>query len=445
MKKLIPILLLAAPCLGQAIHLTGGESTLQNAEGGGATFFLPGNQVYIGGGRGIGIADKLTYDHLDFILGDSAFNYAVDGASTAIFSRGVKVEKKSNDQTFGTFAGLVGLSYTVPFFSAMQEARSPGAGFYYYRKLGKWKFNSLEVFSHQKTLIQSARYDGNILQFFANGGLIQNLWQSSGTFIFRPVREFNLSGSDTHQLNYKSENLSALASKAGFQLHGSGNWEAYLSRESRGATIGAAYSHGWIQVRSDLYKSSNQHQLIVNSLTEQTRHWSATQAINNSNQFQYGGSYHNNSVQLSFNHAIAFIPGQGYQQFLSVGIAFKIHDSQVNTQEYLLPGNKFKFAAYGDQWAQGPIQSESPSHHMHKSIGKELIVGTVTLQDGTPVEGIAIKVGRETVFTDVNGIWQYRSKKKISPTICIDLEESWAPGDWEVVIATDSRIVVRRK
>jgi hypothetical protein len=443
-KKVLLPFLLSGVAAGQAVHIAGGQSSLQNAAGGGATFYLPGNQLYIGGGRGFGISDKFTYRHLDFTAGDSMFAYAVDGAGTSLFERGLKVEKKVKDRTVGAFAGLVGLSYSVPFFSSMYQAKYPGAGVYFNQKLGKWTFNSLEVFSRQKTLIQSAKYDGQKIEFYANGGIIQNVWQASGTFIFTPTKGFNVAASDTHQLNYLSDSLSGSFNSHGFQAHGAWIRNTFNNREIRGETVGAGWSHKWLAVRSAYYKSSNQHQLIVNQLTETTRHWSLTEAINSANQFQVGGAYHNNSLSLSVNHSIAFIPGQGYQSIVSIGVSFKVHDSQVNSQEYLLPGNKLKYSAYGDQWILGPLQTESIGHHMQKSIGKSRQTGIVVKEDGSPVEGAAVKVGKETVYTDRNGHWELRHRKKISATICIDLDDFITPGTWKLVSQTDSQIVVKK-
>jgi hypothetical protein len=445
MRTLFLAFLLVGVAAGQAIKLSGGQSTLTNSEGGGANVYFNGQTIYLGGGRGIGFSDKFKLDGFDVIAGDSIFAYSVEGAGTSLFERGIKVEKKTNNQTFGAFVGLVGLSYTVPYFSSMNSAKYPGIGFYYNRKTGKWTFNSLEVFSRQKTLIQSARYDGKNLSFYANAGIIQNTWQAGGTFIFTPIKELKFTGSDIHQWNYKSDNLSAYLAAHGFQAGGGITRSTYLNKEIRGANGGAGWSHGWVQVRSDWYKSSGQHQTIVNSLTETTRHWSITEAVNNSRQFQYGGSYHNNAVQLSFNHTIAFIPSQGYQSIISVGIGFKIHDSAVSTQEYLLPHKRFKYSAYADQWIQGPIQSESSGHHMRKGIGKQILSGVVVREDGSGVEGMAVKVGKETVYTDSRGMWQCRSKRKITSPISLDLENSIAPGSWVLVSQTELKITIKQQ
>jgi hypothetical protein len=43
------------------------------------------------------------------------------------------------------------------------------------------------------------------------------------------------------------------------------------------------------------------------------------------------------------------------------------------------------------------------------------------------VEGMAIKVGREIVFSNSAGIWELRSRRKSAGNICVDFPESLAP------------------
>jgi hypothetical protein len=446
MKRLFLLLLLSGIAAAQAVHLSGGQSTVQNLEGGGATFYLEGdNALYIGGGRGLGVSDKFDYETMNWVLGDSAFSYSVDGAGTSIYARGLNISKTTQNRTIGGFVGLTGISYTVPFFSSLQEARYPGVGFYIKQTIGKWHFESLDIFSRQKTLIQSFRFDGTKLQFYGNGGIIQNRWQAGGAFMLTPIKGIGLSGSDVHQLNLKGDNIAAYANSKGIQVHGSATWSQYNHRESHGLTVGAGWSRRWIQVRSDWYKTAGQHAQFVNSLIETTRHWMLTEAINNGNQFQYGAAFHNNSLQLSFNHTIQFLPGLGYESVLSVGIGFKIHDSQVNSQEYLLPGNHFKYSAYADQWLQGPLQAERSGHQFHKEIGKYLIQGAVVREDGSPVEGAAVSFNEEILYTDRNGIWQYRSKKQLShPKIDILVDEFLCSGTFQVVSQSDNKIVLKQ-
>src|ERR1700722_6497893 len=439
MKAVLVILLFAVQAFGQAVHLTGGESTLLNAGGGGATIYLNNQQIYIGGGRGIGASDQFHLGNLDYQLGDSSFNFAVDGAGTNVFNRGIEITKKTNDETIGAFAGLTGLSYQVPFFSSMYETRYPGIGFYFRRKQGRWRLSSLDVVSRTKTLVQSANYDGQKFQFFGFGGIVQNKWQFGATFVFRPIREFSVAASEVNQLNLKSENVTSNLSKGAFQFRAGFTEDVYLGKKNTGWNTGIGLTRRWLTTRTDWYDSDN-HQQVVESLIENTRNFRLTESISNVNQFGESLAFHNNAIQLSFNHSIVFLPGQGYQQIVSVGISFHIHDSGVTTQSYLLPNHRFRYTASADQWLQGPY--EGGGHQAHRSIGKNLISGIVVREDGTPIEGIAVRIGKAIVFTDSAGIFSMRTKKKQDLPIAVDLTESLAPGSWAVVTCTPERIVL---
>jgi hypothetical protein len=438
--------LLATPALGQAIHLSGGESSLMNTEGGGATIYLNNQQIYLGGGRGVGVSDKLDYNHLDFTLGDSIFAYSVDGAGASIFNRGVKVEKTIGDQTIGAFAGLTGLSYQVPFYATMQGARYPGAGIFYKKKHAKWRFASLDEVSRQKTFLQSVAYDGKKISFYANGGLIQNKWQSGATFLFHPSNVFQVIGSHVNQLDYRNDSVSTNLQKDIFTAHSYIIQSEFDGKTVTGEAIGAGIKWKWFQARSDFY-SSNGHQQVVNVLIESARHWSLTEAISNANNFQVGGEYHTNKVSVSINHSIQFVPGQGFEQLVSVGIGPHIHDTQGNAQAYMLPGNKFKYTAYSDQWMQGPLNQSAGGPHRQTSIGKYVVQGFVRKQDGTGIEGIALSLNGSILYTDRTGMWTFRSKKQVEAPYQIQLlpDENIAPGEFQVVDESDPlKIVIQQ-
>src|SRR4029077_1288000 len=131
----------------------------------------------------------------------------------------------------GAFAGLTGLAYQVPFFSTLYQTRYPGVGVYFKERLGRWQISSLEVFSRKRPAIQSARYDGQKIQFYANGGIVQNKWQASGTFFFQPSKHINVLATDIHQLNLRGDTIAAFVSKGGFTGHGSRSRGTYLNRE----------------------------------------------------------------------------------------------------------------------------------------------------------------------------------------------------------------------
>lgn len=439
-SRVVLPLLLSALAAGQSLHFAGGESTLLNATGGGLTAYLPGQELYLGGGKGLGFSDKVKWKGREWTFGDSNFSYSVDGAGISIFNRGVKVEKKTNEEVLGMFVGFTGFSYQVPFFASMYEARKPGVGFYYKRQVRKWKFQSLDLFSRQKTLMQSASYNGAKVGFYVNGGLIENIFQSGANFAFRPSRSFSASASHTNQKSFESDSAYLNWQPNWFMAHASFIDDAFAGKRSTGESLGIGERWRRLQARSDFYRTGNKDQ-IVNSVIQTLQHWSFTEAVSNKNQFQFGAGYSSNTFAVSVNHEIAFLPGEGFQQVLSVEIQLKIRDTSLNGMGYLFD-RKFRWTGNGDQWLQGPIAVEG--HAMHRSIGKFVQTGVVKRKDGQPVEGAAVEVGSEIVYTDQQGVWTFRSKKKSMPPAELALDQFLCPGKWKLSSATEGVFVVEQ-
>ena len=49
------------------------------------------------------------------------------------------------------------------------------------------------------------------------------------------------------------------------------------------------------------------------------------------------------------------------------------------------------------------------------------------------MEGMAVRIGREIVFTNSSGIWELRSRRKSGGNIQLDFPESLAAGNWLLV------------
>jgi hypothetical protein len=439
------LILFAGPLYAQSIDIAGGQSTVNGTAGAGGTFYFADQTVYLGGGKGIGFSDKFKWNGYDVIAGDAFFGYSIDGAGISESNRGLQIAKKTDHRTVAVFAGLTGLSYAMPFFTSMYQAKYPGAGFYVNQKYKRFTFSSLDVFARRKNIIQSAKYDGKIIQFYGYGGILNSAWTSGATFVFKPTPKFCLVGSESKQLDFSSESVSVSSAINFLNLSASAikATQSGLGTKGESASIGAHWK--LLRVASSYY-NSNGHQQVLNSLTEQIEHWSLTEAINNKNQFQYGASYHRNAFAVSFNHSIIFEPGLGYQQILNVAISFHIHDTGLSTSAYMLPGHKFKYQLNGDDWLQGPLEGRAGAHQSTKGIGKNVIQGMVVDEKGIPMEGVAIQVGKKAVvFTNHSGIFEFRTRSSKQLPIAVDLDQSLIPGEWEIVSQTASLITLKRR
>jgi protocatechuate 3,4-dioxygenase beta subunit len=84
--------------------------------------------------------------------------------------------------------------------------------------------------------------------------------------------------------------------------------------------------------------------------------------------------------------------------------------------------------------------------------GKYTISGTVVDAEGAPVEGAALKIGDDEVWTDAAGAWQVRVKNQKPRPLALAFGDFTAAGRWRVISAPQSaspagdiRIVVARQ
>jgi hypothetical protein len=441
MNKLLIPFLLSTPAWGQSVHMAAGTTSFQDQTAAGVTSYFDNQTIFLGGSNfGLGAFDQFKFKGLNWTVGDNNISYQTDGAGIAVSLRGLSIEKDG----LGVFAGVSGIQYSLPFVPTLHAAYHPSAGLFYSKKLERWKLSSLQLYSKSKTAIESVKFDGKTLNVYVVGGLLENKWQLGGTFVFRPTSYLALAGNHQTQKNNENTALSITSQHAWFQAHATALQDRYFDKTSNGLTLGVGETWRWLQVRSEYY-NSNHHQFILNGLQEQFQHWSFNESINNANSFNEGVAYRTNRTSLSFSHTIQFLPTRGFVQVLTVGIAFHLHDTVIQTQSYLLPGHQFKYLAGIDQWAAGPIQSTGNSNHRYNSIGKNLIQGIVVREDGTPVEGIAVLIGQELVYSNAAGIYALRTKKAVELPVSVDLKESLAPGDWTVISCEPTKIILKQQ
>jgi hypothetical protein len=72
-----------------------------------------------------------------------------------------------------------------------------------------------------------------------------------------------------------------------------------------------------------------------------------------------------------------------------------------------------------------------------KLTAKYIVRGIVKDASGSPVVGAAILVGKETAFTDSDGTFFVRLRKKNVVTLKVVPEDFTAPGNWQVISAPD--------
>ena len=179
----------------------------------------------------------------------------------------------------------------------------------------------------------------------------------------------------------------------------------------------------------------------------------------------FGGSYSTNRVTVSVDYQTLYLPflPQPFSQGLSVTLRLRLFGGfQVNGQTFRSSDGKLRYSAGASTLLVHNFQhgaNEGPG-----SISKYIVRGHVRDESGAPIEGAALRIGDEIVYTNAFGEFLLRQKKAgelrlevalgeffntfpfkvvaAPPTVIAGPEES-AP-DVLVVLAPVSRAVPRR-
>jgi hypothetical protein len=93
------LLAVAFPAAAQVVQVNGGDSTLFNATGAGATLYTPHGETQLGAGLlnghfNVGFAERFREDDWDVALGDSTFNANVGNSGIFTSVRGITISRK---------------------------------------------------------------------------------------------------------------------------------------------------------------------------------------------------------------------------------------------------------------------------------------------------------------------------------------------------------------
>jgi len=117
------------------------------------------------------------------------------------------------------------------------------------------------------------------------------------------------------------------------------------------------------------------------------------------------------------------------------------HSTTVTLATNTLPNGVVRWSTYGNSYARGPLQFGDVAGQSRIDettlTAKFIIRGIVNDLSGTPVAGAAILVGKETAFTDSDGTFFVRFRKKNAVPIKVVAGDFRAPGNWHVISAPD--------
>jgi len=244
---------------------------------------------------------------------------------------------------------------------------------------------------------------------------------------------------------------------SGIQLHASffdslsGRVGAPTSH-GRGVTAGATASVGTIlAIQADVFESrTGQPSTRVGMGTLRERLGSRltlSQTLTRTpggTTVSYGGEIRGNLISVAVGSQMVFVPFSisgraGFQQVLQVSARIRLpHDASLNLSTNIDALGRTKLTAYGSAYAYGTALDPAAHPHApvaHVKFEKYAVTGRVVDVDGKPVEGAAIRVGDDVVFTDSDGAFS-SSQRRVQPVVVSALLDQFMfDGKYEVVTA----------
>jgi len=177
--------------------------------------------------------------------------------------------------------------------------------------------------------------------------------------------------------------------------------------------------------------------------------------------FAFGGDFTSNRLMLRADYQnvyLPFRPERPFQQALALNVAFRVTGPlQLTAASDVAPDGHLRYSFGASTYLyrlRGMVfNANSPDSF---SIAKYVVQGIVNDDEGMPVEGAALHIGKEVVYTDSSGRFMVRFSKRGPFPLSITPEEFINNGVYAVVSApsqvsadsedrpTDVQIVVRR-
>jgi hypothetical protein len=339
------------------------------------------------------------------------------------------------------FMGGTGNSYSSPFFQATQPLHF-GTGFMFARTVGSYDFSAVAALNgNLRTVLVGGHYKGTTVDASAAVGIQQNQRIFEGQFTYRPGKHFNFNAAQD-EFAYDGSNISvsslgAYGAMGPVAVHGT-----YLAGTQSGYGIGADLRLGPVQTGASYFGSRYGGSVIGTVSEKLPLRLMLIQVLSDSNgsrNISFGGSINSNLLTASVGYQTYFMPlytGRSpFQQALTMTVSVRLpHSSTATVGTNIMPNGAVKWSAYGSSYTQGKFEGglslPSRSHD-----GKYSIDGIVKDERGTPVEGALIRIGKDTVLSDSDGRFFYRTNRNGGVTLAVDVDDFSAPGKWTVKTA----------
>jgi hypothetical protein len=176
--------------------------------------------------------------------------------------------------------------------------------------------------------------------------------------------------------------------------------------------------------------------------------------------FAFGGDFTSNRLMLRADYQnvyLPFRPDRPFEQALALNVALRVAGPvQITAASNVAPDGHLRYSFGASTYLYRFRGMAANARSDSFSISKYLVQGVVKDDQGLPLEGAALHIGKEVAYTDSSGRFMVRFSKRGPFPLHVAPEEFLTNGVFEVVSApsetkaetedhaSDVQIVVRR-
>ncbi len=447
------------------------------SSGAGITIHSPDQTLTIGLGSSptglhFGFSDSFKFHGYDLTAGDHIFSFS----QLVIVERGLAVEKHfernctakptgarlagftgcSHEKRLIAFVGSTGSSFNPVFFQSYR-LNSAGAGIYAEEIFKNGSLSTLEsVHGHRYTALESAEWTPSVFRFSIGGGVLENVPRFDAQAQMRPKSWMQFAvGHNEIQANngrqtefFKYDSAQAAFLTRHFTIYGS----AFEGQQRLSVFSGASIRLAGFDNQIGYFHTTREPRIITDNISKRVGIYEVSGFYSNTQghqTFGIGGGIHTNRFTLSLNHQVLYNIALGvFQNTSTLNLSFRVHDATVSLGGLRDPTRKIRYNVFGNDYIQAGF-ANAPQQNIGLG-GKYVAKGFVVDEHNKPIQGAAILLDKQELFSDAVGYFEAHIKHK-SARVSVNVLEFAAPGEWELVSAPSTitagepaRIVVRR-
>jgi hypothetical protein len=150
----------------------------------------------------------------------------------------------------------------------------------------------------------------------------------------------------------------------------------------------------------------------------------------------YGGNYLSNAFSVGVDYQTLYLPFRAnpFSQGINVSLQMRLFAGvQVNAQTFRSPSGQLRYTAAGNSVLTSNFRPRASESERNFKRLRYVVRGRVQDEQGQPIEGAALMVGDEVVYTNAAGEFFVRRKTSGTLAVQVRLAEFLNPGSFRLV------------